>query len=53
MYDITSNGSQKRNIFIPVSYSVFNWGGIPTPGVDKPLELEAYTEKPYYTAWDR
>ncbi len=55
MYSISKNpdNNTPRDTFIPKAYSIYNWGGIPDPGVNANLELEANTEKPYYTAWDR
>jgi hypothetical protein len=44
---------EEDTVFIPKAWSVFNWGGVPVPGIYAPPELSAYSEPPYYNYWDR
>lgn len=39
--------------FIPITWTILNWGGVPVPKVTAAPELSAYSEPPYYTKWDR
>lgn len=49
LFDNTSEDS----VFIPTSWSLYNWGGVSVPRIFAPPELSAYSEPPYYSYWDR